>query len=60
MDKYEVIVGNIGTVYSGTDRNAADAKFEAYVELASSGMGRAAGETVTMMRDGEIYMETEA
>ena len=55
MANYEVIVGNIGTVYSGT--NERDALFNAriYVDQSKSNRGRAAGQSVTIMRDGEIF-----
>ena len=58
--QYETIVGNIGTVYSGTSYDEAQRKHDIYVEQAQGGYGRAAGETVTIMRDGDIYLETEA
>ncbi len=55
--QWETIVGNIGTVYSGTDEDEAQRKHDIYVEQSQGGYGRAAGETVTIMRDGEIYLE---
>jgi hypothetical protein len=63
MSYYQVIVGNIGTVYSGT--NLRDARFHArsYVDQSKSNRGRAAGESVTVLKDGEIieeYLGTEA
>lgn len=57
MDKFQVIVGNIGTVYSGNNIMQASAKFSAYVKLSKSGNGRAAGEDVTMMHNNEIRQE---
>jgi RNA-splicing ligase RtcB len=58
--KYEVIVGNIGTVYSGNDGDEAQRIHDVYVEQSQGGYGRASGETVTIMRNGDIYLETEA
>lgn len=46
---YQVIVGNIGVVYSGGNRKAADANYAEYVEQSRSGYGRAGGENVVMM-----------
>lgn len=48
--RYEVIVGNIGTVHEGG--NLRDARFHArtYVDQSKSGYGRAAGESVTVLR----------
>lgn len=51
---YEVIVGNVGTVYSGFDLVEADAHYEIYVGLSLSGHSRASDESVTLMEDGEI------
>jgi hypothetical protein len=56
-DKWEVIVGNVGTVYSGSDESAARAKFASYVEISNGGAGRAGGESVTLMKDGDISEE---
>ena len=57
---YEVIVGNIGTVYRGTSFAAAQKNFATYREQSQSGYGRAAGESVTLMRDGEVIREFDA
>jgi hypothetical protein len=53
MEKFEVIVGNIGTVYSGTNRHEAEGAYNEYVVASKLKAGRAAGEQVTMMKDGE-------
>lgn len=53
----EVIVGNIGTVYRGTDHGQAHADFETYVEQSRSEVGRAAGESVILFVDGEPVRE---
>lgn len=56
MKTYSVIVGNIGTVYNGAQRPEAYRQFRRYQE-AGGEYGRAAGETVTLMVDGEIRKE---
>ena len=55
--KFEVVVGNIGTVYSGNNFMVASSKYSAYVENSKSGKGRAGGEAVTMFHNGEIRYE---
>ena len=54
---YEVIVGNIGRVHEGSDSYKAASIYNRYVDLSKEGYGRAAGETVTLLRDGEIVQE---
>lgn len=55
--EYEVIVGNIGTVYSGGSISQAKSKFATYVKQSKSDSGRAGGEDVTIMKDGEPIKE---
>lgn len=55
-DRFEVIVGNIGTVYSGNDYDLACSKFHSYVKQAKAHHGRAAGEDVTMLDDSEVRL----
>ena len=57
MATYEVIVGNVGRVWEGT--NVRDARFCArqYVDYSKRNTGRAAGESVVLMKDGEILEE---
>lgn len=57
--RYDVIVGNIGMVYSGISRKDAESKFNTYVVQSKEKYGRASGETVTLMRDNEVIAETE-
>jgi hypothetical protein len=57
MGSYEVIVGNIGIVYSGNSKASAEANFNHYVRQSKSGSGRASGESVTLMCEGEILRE---
>jgi hypothetical protein len=54
---YEVIVGNIGTVYSGDDVREAVKTYSEYKEQSETGQGRASGESVTLVCDDEIWME---
>lgn len=57
MHRYEVVVGNIGIVYSGFRIVDALQTYNDYVDASKEDHGRAAGETVTMMFDGEITTE---
>ena len=57
MSKYEVIVGNIGTVYDGDNSDEAVLHYHGYVRQSKSGMGRAGNETVVIMEDGEPMPE---
>jgi hypothetical protein len=54
---WEVIVGNIGSVYRGESSDEAVSTYREYVKQSQSGRGRAGGEPVTLFRDGEIYRE---
>ena len=55
--KFQVIVGNIGTVYDGNNFLQAHSKFTSYVKLSKKDVGRASGETVTLMHDNEPRKE---
>ena len=57
MSRYQVIVGNIGTVYDGDSIRLAKLDFAAYVRLSKKSLGRASGEDVTLMDDCEPEME---
>jgi hypothetical protein len=48
MERYEVTCDNVGTVYAGDDRTEADRVFNEYVKLSDIGIGRPAGENVTI------------
>ena len=52
---YEVIVGNIGSVYSGSSRSIADGKMRTYIEQSKTGRGRAGGENVTLLTNCLLY-----
>lgn len=55
--RYEVIVGNIGTVYNGPDSKKANEAFNEYKQQSLTGYGRASHEPVTLMVDGEPSKE---
>ena len=56
-DRFEVVVGNIGSVYSGNSLSIALDLFDTYVNQSKSGVGRAGGEFVTLFKYGEPYKE---
>jgi hypothetical protein len=53
MKKYEVIVGNIGTVYQANSLKDALKRFREYRRQSKTLKGRAGGESVTLMCEGE-------
>jgi hypothetical protein len=55
---YTVIVGNIGTVYSGYDKKEAKRIYDEYVVAAKQPYGRASGEDVVLCLDDEPIEET--
>ena len=58
MPTYEVIVGNVGSVYHGKSRTTALATYESYVVISREHVGaRCYGEDVTLLADGEIEEE---
>jgi RNA-splicing ligase RtcB len=57
MAKFEVVVGNIGTVYSGNNFMQAQTKYSTYVKQSHDEYGRAAGEPVTLFHNGDIRSE---
>lgn len=57
MSRYQVIVGNIGTVYDGDNGFEADKRYNTYVGRSRRGEGRCAYEPVTLMKDGEPHKE---
>jgi len=52
--QYQVIIGNIGTVLNTTDKLKAEKTYKAYMYDSDDGVGRAGGEEVTLMGDGEV------
>lgn len=57
MSKYQVIVGNVGTVYDGDDYAEARKEYSVQVGWSMLSSGRAANEPVTLMADGDVAME---
>ena len=54
---FYVEVGNIGSVYRGTSLADAESSFNHYLSLSVLGIGRVAGEPVTLFKDDEIVSE---
>jgi hypothetical protein len=54
---YEVYVGNLGCVHRGSSKKEADTTYAQYVKASKSGSGRAGGEGVQLMVDGEPVKE---
>lgn len=58
MPTYEVIVGNVGSVYDGKSQTDAHKTYESYVEISKAhDEARCHGEDVTLFVDGEIEQE---
>ena len=57
MQAFQVVVGNIGHVYDGSNYMQARACYADYVKQSKAGYGRAAGEPVTLFHKGEIRAE---
>ena len=55
--EYQVIVGNIGTVYTGANKRGAYASFREYRDQSAGDYGRAARETVTLLAAGVARRE---
>jgi len=54
---FEVIVGNIGSVYLGKSMKKAKEHYLEYVSQSVSGYGRAGNEPVTLMNNDEPILE---
>jgi len=54
---YQVIVGNVGMIYTGIVKSAALAQYKDYVYLSKKEIGRVSRESVTLMEDDEIIRE---
>lgn len=57
MGKYELIVGNIGRVFESNNLKDCMKKFRHYVTQSKSGVGRAGGESIILLREGEPIEE---
>jgi hypothetical protein len=54
---HNVIVGNIGAVYSGCSGSEALQNYLDFVDKSKTDTGKAAGEAVVWLQDGEIFKE---
>lgn len=57
MSRFEVIVGNIGSVFTGEHEGNARRLFNSWRKLSINGQGRAAGEPVYLLMDDELVKE---
>lgn len=57
QNHYSVEIGNIGTVYDGANLRAAKRAFREYKNQSVTGYGRASGENVTLMANGNPLRE---
>lgn len=55
--KWQIIVGNLGTVLDTDNGFKVNTEFAQWKGIVNNATGRAAGETVTIMRDGEVHRE---
>ena len=56
-EKYSVLVGNIGEVYSGYSEDEAREVYAEYTEQSKAEYGRAAGEHVALMFGADVLDE---
>lgn len=57
MSQYEVVVGNVGTIYSGSSKKEATKRYNSAVKSSKLNSGRDAGESVTLFCDSDICKE---
>lgn len=57
MAVYRTIVGNLGTVYFGTNGFEARKEYSVYVAKSKLSFGRVSNESVTLLKDDEIILE---
>ena len=55
--KYQVIVGNIGTAHDGNNKKVALKHYKEYVHISKEPYGRASGEQVSLVMNGEPIMD---
>jgi hypothetical protein len=56
-NKYDVVVGNIGTVFSGANKREALLVYSSYLKDSKSGTGNAGHEDVTLFANSEPIRE---
>lgn len=59
MANYQILVGNIGTVYNGSNLRVAQVVYNEWVAESKLNVGKVAGEPVTFFRGDEIFKEYE-
>lgn len=59
MARYEVIVGNVGTVYDGPSKREAQKKFALYKKQSHVRGSRVFNEDIIILRNGDIYKDHE-
>jgi len=57
FNRYQVIVGNLGTVYDGNNMIEANKTYGIYKRQSLAGYGRAGGESVTLFDHDDIKFE---
>ena len=57
MPFWEVIVGNIGKVFEGSNGFQARVAYNSYVGMSKRNYGRASGESVSLWKDNEPFKE---
>lgn len=58
LNTFEVVVGNVGTVYRGDDFGEAVGTYSEYRELSQIGYGSVSGESVALFEGGDILYIT--
>ena len=59
LHNWQVIVENVGTVYSGNNGFTARSQYSVWVDQSKSGQGRAGFENVYLMKGEEIHLSYE-
>lgn len=57
MEKYQIVISNIGTVWTGENGFTARTEYGQYVALSEEAYGRMAGENVTLFQNREPLFE---
>ena len=59
MAHYQVVVGNIGTTLTTSNKREAIVEFGYYAVAVLEPFGRCSGEDVTLLEDGEVIASTD-
>jgi hypothetical protein len=57
MDRYSVLVGNVGFVFTTNNKRQALLTFNIYLDHSKSAYGRCANESVYLLENGDIIKE---